>query len=130
MEVHRDEAEGSDGAAMVESESHGAEVVVDDSDEVQFVFNSLAADAQVPDSFAGVTMSACEDAVFMDVAHALLLLQSTKVSTFDLDKTAQEGLVLMLPAMLPHLYGDENQDINDAGTDLLWINHGYVHYVS
>lgn len=33
----------------------------------------------------------------------------------------------MLPIMVPCLYGDHNQDMNDAAMDLLWISHGYDH---
>uniref|UniRef100_A0A0E0LKX3 Uncharacterized protein n=1 Tax=Oryza punctata TaxID=4537 RepID=A0A0E0LKX3_ORYPU len=81
----------------------------------------------VPESELDAAMAVCEVVMDVDVTHALLHLHGTKVSTFDLDNQAHHVSTLMLPTMVPCLYGEHNQDMNDVATDLLWISHGYDH---
>jgi hypothetical protein len=42
------------------------------------------------------------------------------------EKACHEMVELMLPALHPLVYGDYEDDVNDAVTTLLWIGRGYV----
>jgi hypothetical protein len=69
----------------------------EDSDEVQFVMDSMAGDTKVPKTqeSTGVIMEEGIDEV-EDVALTLLQLESTEVSKFDADKELKKVVDLML----------------------------------
>lgn len=106
---------GAEEAISVDS---GA--VVDDSDEVQFVMDSLAGDTFVDDS--QVDFSELE----VDAASALMHLQATEVSTFVRDREIQYVPATMFPVMYPHWYGLKGQHTNAAVTNLVWLSRGHA----
>jgi hypothetical protein len=67
-----------------------------------------------------------EDLEARDAACALLHLASREVWRFVDEKARHEMVELMLPALHPLVYGDHEDDVNDAVTTLLWIGRGYV----
>jgi hypothetical protein len=44
------------------------------------------------------------------------------------DKVHHEMVELLLPIMHPLVYGDHEDDVNDAAATLLWIGRGYVYH--
>lgn len=114
---------GDQGSSVKEPISQVIDkVFVDESDEVDFVMDSLASDTIVPDSedVDGETFSDSD----VDAANALVHLHSTKVSTFQSDREALKVSNLMHPVMFPGWYGSNDHVTNEAATDLLWISHG------
>jgi hypothetical protein len=67
-----------------------------------------------------------EDSEAMDATCALLHLASRGVWRFVDDKARHEMVELMLPVLHPLVYGDHEDDVNDATTTMLWIGRGYV----
>ncbi|PVH64110.1 hypothetical protein PAHAL_2G189600 [Panicum hallii] len=118
---------------LEDSEHHGTEEVIYESDEVYVVLDTFAGETQVPDSLSAAdveTVAVAESEV--DVAHALMLLAKTKVNTFQADKfqadkEARYVANLMIPLLVPCLYREDDEDVKDAATDLHWISHGYGH---
>lgn len=125
-----------------QSERHGFEELIYDSDEVQVVMDSFAGNTEVPDSLdvadlepvavaaeagdAGALVLLQPDAVEVDAADALVLLFKTPVNTFQADKDARFVANLMVPLLVPCLYKEKDQEVRDAATDLHWISHSYV----
>jgi hypothetical protein len=114
--------------SLEDSEDHGVEQVIYESDDIHVVLDSFAGETEVPDSLSAAdvetaTMTECE----VDVAHALMLLYKTKVSTFELDKEGRYVANLLLPLLVPLLYREEDEYVRAAATDLHWISHGYCH---
>lgn len=97
------------------------EGLMDDSDEVAFVLDSLAGDTFVLDSLPDDGELNSED---QHAADALMDLLASKVSNFVSDRDVQYISKLMYPVMFPHWYGNHDKDTNDAATDLLYISHG------
>jgi hypothetical protein len=90
---------------LEDSEHHGAEEVIYESDEVHVVLDTFAGETQVPDSLSAAdveTVAVAESEV--DVAHALMLLAKTKVNTFQADEEARYVANLMIPLLVPCLY--------------------------
>ena len=54
-----------------------------------------------------------------DVALTLQQLASIEVSKFDAEKQLKNVKYLMLPVLLPQLYGEHNEQVIRASTDLL-----------
>jgi hypothetical protein len=70
-------------------------------------------------------MDACEAT---DAASTLLQLASMEAWRFADDKVRHEMVKLLLPIMHPLVYGDHEDDVNDAAATLLWIGRGYVYH--
>jgi hypothetical protein len=118
----------------------GGEEMIDMSEsEVHFVADSLADDTEVPDSQLDMAEGDEEDkhdvvddtllelaSTVPDVVDALQELASTEVSKFQSDKERTKFSKLLLLVFLPRLYGDHEQDVNDAAVDLFWIVEKYV----
>lgn len=96
-----------------------AGLVLDDSDGINFVMDSLAGDTIIEDS--QVDFSDSE----VDAASALMHLQATEVSTFKRDWEIQYVSSTMFPVMFPHWYGLDHHS-NDAATSLVWLSSGYA----
>jgi len=111
----------------------------EESDEVRFVMDSMAGNTEVPDSqectgqlIRGVNWAPDSDdgeesddvlvegmVEVKDVALTLQQLASIEVSKFDAEKQLKNVKDLMLPVLLPQLYGEHNQQVIRAATDLL-----------
>ncbi|CAL5027240.1 unnamed protein product [Urochloa decumbens] len=106
-------------------ESDEVPFVMDESDEVSFVMDSLAGNTEVPNSqdFTGVSVLEEEMVDVKDVALTLLQLPSD-VSKFDSDRLLKKAADLMLPVLVPLLYGEHDERVNHAATTLLWFSHG------
>ena len=59
-----------------------------------------------------------------DETEAVDALESFAVK-FQSDQVRHEACNLMLPVLLPHLYGEHDDDVNSAATSLLWMSRGY-----
>ncbi|KAF0931439.1 hypothetical protein E2562_004566 [Oryza meyeriana var. granulata] len=107
---------------------------------VWYVLDSLASDTEVPDSQFAVAIAERDDSQVAaggvivgalqaddEAIHALVHLASIREFVFETDKAAHEVANLMLPIMLPCLYGEHDEDVLDAARTLLWTRHGYVH---
>ncbi|KAL6841823.1 hypothetical protein ACP4OV_028335 [Aristida adscensionis] len=92
------------------------------TDDVRIVEDSLAGDTEVPESQPGVDNVLEEEE---DVAETLLQLASTEVRIFDTHKAWAEAGNLMLPILLPILYGEHDDDANAAASTLHWIGLGH-----
>ncbi|CAL4924519.1 unnamed protein product [Urochloa decumbens] len=126
--------------SVEESERHGFEEELYESDEVRVVLDSFAGDTQVLDSFDAVDVESVAVAAEVDAADvepvamaaevdaadALMLLLKTQVNTFQSDKEARFVAGLLVPLLVPSLYEEKDQDVRDVATDLHWISHGYV----
>jgi hypothetical protein len=55
------------------------------------------------------------------------LLQLASMEAWRL-KVHHEMVELLLPIMHPLVYGDHEDDVNDAAATLLWIGRGYVYH--
>ena len=62
-----------------------------------------------------------------DVALTLQQLASIEVSKFDAEKQLKNVTDLMLPVLLPQLYGEHNEQVIRVATDLLWFAHCHGH---
>jgi len=111
----------------------------EESDEVRFVMDSMAGNTEVPDSqectgqlIRGVNWAPDSDdgeesndvlvegmVEVKDVALTLQQLASIEVSKFDAEKQLKNVKDLMLPVLLPQLYGEHNEQVIRAATDLL-----------
>jgi len=111
----------------------------EESDEVRFVMDSMAGNTEVPDSqectgqlIRGVNWAPDSDdgeesndvlvegmVEVKDVALTLQQLASIEVSKFDAEKQLKNVKYLMLPVLLPQLYGEHNEQVIRASTDLL-----------
>lgn len=115
----------------ISEDSIGEKIRWDDSDELEFVMDSLAGNTVVPDSQIDLCVEDAEihgvesfSEIEKDAATALVHLHATKVSKFELDRDLHLVSKLMFPVMFPHWYGKHDQHTNDAAVDLLWMSHG------
>jgi hypothetical protein len=99
-----------------------------DSDEVDFVIDSMAGDTIVPDSQVEDVIVLCEsfNEIEIEAASTLMKHHATKVSKFELDRLSQYMSNLMHPIMFPGWYGHHDHQTNETATNLLWISHGYA----
>lgn len=88
--------------------------VLDDSEDVDFVMDSLAGDTFVEDSQDDFSK------IEVDAASSLMHLQATEVSTFQRDWAIDN----VSKSMFPHWYGLKDQNINYAVSNLVWLSHG------
>jgi hypothetical protein len=63
-----------------------------------------------------------------NATSTLLQLASMEAWRFADDKVHHEMVELLLPIMHPLVYGDHEDDVNDAAATLLWIGRGYVYH--
>jgi hypothetical protein len=108
-----DEDEYSMGDSEVQQEDEDSMA----ESEVQFVQDTYAGETEVPDTQIDIA-----DVDEPDVEHALDSFASKYLS----DKVRYEGRSLMLPVLLPRLYGDHDKDVHDAAVSLLWMSRGYT----
>lgn len=83
--------------------------------EIQFVNDTCAGNTQVPNSHVDIA-----EVDEPDVVHA-----ESFASMFQLDKVKHEACNLMLPLLVPLLYGDHDEDVHGAAVSLLWMSCGY-----
>jgi hypothetical protein len=69
-----------------------------------------------------------DDSEAMDAACTLVHLASKEVWRFVDDKARHEMVELLLPVMHPLVYGDHEDEVNDAALTLLWIVRGHVRH--
>ncbi|CAN6221918.1 unnamed protein product [Urochloa humidicola] len=109
------QVEAEDPMAASDVQVPAEDPIMTDS-EVQFVSDTYAGNTEVPDSQMDI-----DEVDEPDVVHAL----ESFASMFHLDKVKHEGCSLMLPVLLPRLYGDNDDDVHGAAVSLLWMSRGY-----